>query len=73
MYTTFSGSEIRQYSGIFEEDAYHIALQVLDEMQQETFNNPEAFKNDGFSKLYNWLIYKVQATGERITEVKNEN
>lgn len=75
MYTTSVAGEVRKYD-ITEEDAYHIAIQVLQEMEFETFQNPEMFKTYGFSKLYQLLIYKVCGTAERVyetKEVKNEN
>jgi len=70
MYTTNVAGDVREYS-ITEEDAYHIAIQVLQEMEFETFQNPECFKKQGgFSMLYNLLIYKVRGTADRIREVK---
>lgn len=73
MYTTNVAGEVRKYS-ITEEDAYHITIQVLQEMEFETFQNPECFKKQGgFSMLYNLLIYKVCGTADRIKEVKNED
>ena len=70
MYTTNVAGDVRKYS-IAEEDAYHIAIQVLQEMEFETFQNPECFKKQsGFSMLYNLLIYKVRGVAERIKEIK---
>jgi hypothetical protein len=54
MYTVNVGGEVGEYN-IGEEDAYHIAIQVLQEMERETFENPEMFKTYSFSKLYNLL------------------
>ena len=71
MYTTNVDGEVFEYPDINELDAYHIAIQVLHEMEAETFYNPEGFKEQGnFSSLYNLLIYKVLGTAERIKEVK---
>lgn len=72
MYTTNVAGEVRKYS-VTEEDAYHIAIQVLQEMEFETFQNPEYFKKQsGFSMLYNLLIYKVRGIAERIKEIKED-
>lgn len=73
MYVTNVAGQVFEYPDINEMDAYYIAIQVLQEMEAETFYNPNDFKNDGFSKIYNLLIYKVLGTAERIKEVKKED
>ena len=71
MYIANVAGEVFEYEDINELDAYNIAIQVLQEMEAETFYNPEGFKKQGdFSSLYNLLIYKVLGTAERIKEVK---
>lgn len=71
MYKASVAGEVFEYQDINEADAYNIAIQVLQEMEAETFYNPEGFKEQGgFSNLYNLLIYKVLGTAERIKEVK---
>ena len=71
MYTANVTGEVFEYRDIDESDAYNIAIQVLQEMEAETFYNPEGFKGQGnFSSLYDLLIYKVLGTAERIKEVK---
>ena len=71
MYVTNVAGQVFEYPDINEQDAYNIAIQVLQEMEAETFYNPEGFKKQGgFSMLYNLLIYKVLGTAERIKEVK---
>ena len=71
MYTANVAGEMFEYRDINELDAYNIAIQVLQEMEAETFYNPEGFKKQGnFSNIYNLLIYKVLGTAERIKEVK---
>lgn len=71
MYTASVAGKVFEYQDINEADAYNIAIQVLQEMEAETFYNPEGFKEqDGFSSLYNLLIYKILGTAERIKEVK---
>lgn len=71
MYVANVAGEVFEYQDINEMDAYSIAIQVLQEMEAETFYNSEGFKKqDGFSNLYNLLIYKVLGTAERIKEVK---
>ena len=71
MYTANVAGEVFEYEDINELDAYNIAIQVLQEMEAETFYDPEGFKKQGgFSSLYNLLIYKVLGTAERIKEVK---
>ena len=72
MYTTNVDGEVFEYQDINELDAYHIAIQVLHEMEAETFYNPEGFKNEGFSEIYNLLIYKVLGTAERVRKVKED-
>lgn len=72
MYTANVAGEVFEYKDINELDAYNIAIQVLQEMEAETFYNPEGFKKrDGFSSLYNLLIYKTCAVAERIYEASN--
>lgn len=71
MYTANVAGQVFEYQDIYEQDAYNIAIQVLQEMEAETFYNPEGFKKQGgFSSLYNLLIYKVLGTAERIKEAK---
>ena len=71
MYTVNVAGQMFEYQDICEQDAYNIAIQVLQEMEAETFYNPEGFKKQGgFSSLYNLLIYKVLGTAERIKEAK---
>lgn len=72
MYTTSIGDGVREYN-INEEDAYRIAIQVLQEMEHETFEQPELFKTHGFSSLYSLLIYKVCRTAERVYDVSGIN
>lgn len=72
MYVANVAGQVFEYPDINEADAYNIAIQVLQEMEAETFYNPEGFKKQdgGFSNLYNLLIYKVLGTAERVKEVK---
>lgn len=71
MYTANVAGQVFEYQDINELDAYNIAIQVLQEMEAETFYNPEGFQKQGnFSSVYNLLIYKVLGTAERIKEVK---
>ena len=67
MYKAGFGGETRTYE-INEDDAYFIAFQVLEEMRDETRNNPELFKIYGFSTMYNALITDVLSTANCIAE-----
>lgn len=60
---TFVG-QVRTYKDINEMDAYFIAAQVLKEMRDEVYNNPDLFKTWGFSDVYNALISRVIATSD---------
>lgn len=71
MYVTNVAGQVFEYPDINEADAYNIAIQVLQEIEAETFYNSEGFKKQGgFSNLYNLLIYKVLGTAERVKEAK---
>lgn len=73
MYKVNVAGQMFEYQDINEEDAYNIAIQVLQEMEAETFYNPKGFKKQGnFSSLYNLLIYKVLGTAERVKEAKGD-
>lgn len=74
MYTTNVFDEVREYN-INEEDAYYIALQVLKEMEYETIDNPQYFnleKEDGFTRLYKYLISHVLSTAYMIKRINKE-
>lgn len=75
MFTVNVFDEVREYN-INEEDAYYIALQVLKEMEYETIDNPQYFnlkKEDGFTRLYKYLISRVLSTTYMVKRVSKED
>lgn len=68
---TFCG-QTRTYEDIKESDAYFITAQVLKEMSEEAYRNPDLFKTWGFCDIYNALISHVMATSTCIRKVHNK-
>lgn len=72
MYEATFCDQTRTYKDVNEDDAYFITAQVLKEMGDETYENPDLFKTWGFSDIYNALISRVMSTSACIRKVHNK-